>query len=254
MAKALNTLGMPTAAVHSESPRDKSISDFKSGKLRALTNVNVLTTGFNFPAIDMIVMVRPTKSMGLHQQMLGRGMRTHPSKTVTVIKDFTNNTQSLGTVERPAPIQEKITGKGGTNPFMKMCPTCDAICYPAVRVCKCGFEFKFEHNLKKEAYTRESLPKWYEVERVYYNIHYKVGSPDSVKVTYVCGVRQFAQWILIEHPGYAGHQARHWVQKRFKGNVPSTARELYLVSASIKAPKRIQVEEKGKYPKILSVV
>jgi DNA repair protein RadD len=111
MAAKLTAAGVPTEAVHSKSPRDATLERFKAGKVQAITNVNVLTTGFDFPAIDLLVLVRPTKSMGLHQQMLGRGMRTHPSKAETLVKDFTRNTLNLGSVENPAPLA--IKGKRG---------------------------------------------------------------------------------------------------------------------------------------------
>src|SRR3546814_12237273 len=54
---------------------DLTIEDFKSGKIRALVNNNVLTTGFDFPGIDFIIILRATGSVVLWVQMLGRGTR-----------------------------------------------------------------------------------------------------------------------------------------------------------------------------------
>ena len=53
--------------------RDKILEEFKAGQIQALTSVGVLTTGFDFPDIDLIVMMRPTMSPGLYLQMAGRG-------------------------------------------------------------------------------------------------------------------------------------------------------------------------------------
>jgi DNA repair protein RadD len=70
--------GIPAECITGETPkieRERMIADFKSGRLRALTNANVLTTGFDYPDIDLIAMIRPTMSAGLYVQMAGRGMR-----------------------------------------------------------------------------------------------------------------------------------------------------------------------------------
>ena len=55
--------------------RARIIDDFRRGKLQCVTNMNVLTTGFDAPGVDLIGMLRPTKSPGLFVQMVGRGMR-----------------------------------------------------------------------------------------------------------------------------------------------------------------------------------
>ncbi|GAG32575.1 unnamed protein product, partial [marine sediment metagenome] len=60
--------------------RDQYIDDFKNGKIRCLVNCNVLTTGFNAPNIDLLVMLRPTQSPGLYTQMVGRGSRLSEGK------------------------------------------------------------------------------------------------------------------------------------------------------------------------------
>jgi DNA repair protein RadD len=54
------------------------IAAFKSGEIRALTSCDVLTTGFNVPAVDVVALVRPTQSTALYVQIIGRGMRTAP--------------------------------------------------------------------------------------------------------------------------------------------------------------------------------
>lgn len=75
---ALNERGIATGVVTGETPKEirrQLIADFKSGKLRALTNAQVLTTGFDAPQTDLIAFLRPTLSTGLYVQMLGRGVR-----------------------------------------------------------------------------------------------------------------------------------------------------------------------------------
>src|SRR5512140_3338529 len=74
----LESLGVSTSVVHSrmsDGERDQNIADFVAGRYRAMVNNGILTTGFDFPEIDLIVMLRPTQSPGLWVQMLGRGTR-----------------------------------------------------------------------------------------------------------------------------------------------------------------------------------
>jgi DNA repair protein RadD len=65
----------------SSTERDRALADFKAGRLRALVNCQVLTTGIDLPNIDAIVLLRPTCSPGLLVQMVGRGVRLHPGKS-----------------------------------------------------------------------------------------------------------------------------------------------------------------------------
>ena len=60
--------------------RGRILEDFKAGKIRCLTNANVMTTGFNAPCVDMIIALRPTASTSLYVQMMGRGGRLAPGK------------------------------------------------------------------------------------------------------------------------------------------------------------------------------
>jgi superfamily II DNA or RNA helicase len=81
IAEILSDLGVECRPIHSkmkDTIRDQNIADFKSGKLRAIVNNNVLTTGFNHKAIDLIIVLRPTTSVNLWVQLLGRGTRPSP--------------------------------------------------------------------------------------------------------------------------------------------------------------------------------
>ena len=60
--------------------RDSIIQRFKNGDIQVLTNVGILTTGFDYPELDTIIMARPTKSLSLYYQIVGRCIRPHPDK------------------------------------------------------------------------------------------------------------------------------------------------------------------------------
>ena len=75
---AVQSRGVSCATIFGHTPkaeRDRIIAAFKRDEIRALASMGVLTTGFNAPAVDLIAMLRPTKSTGLYVQMAGRGTR-----------------------------------------------------------------------------------------------------------------------------------------------------------------------------------
>ncbi len=91
-----------TAVVTSEtskSMREKIIREFRNGEVRAVFNVGVLTTGFDFPELDGIVLIRPTRSIGLYYQMLGRGVRRAGGKNGCMVYDLSGTVKELGRVE-----------------------------------------------------------------------------------------------------------------------------------------------------------
>ena len=91
--------GISSAFVSGETPdkeRKQILKDFKSGKIRVIFNCEVLTTGFDHPALDCIVLARPTKSLNLYNQMIGRGTRIAEGKTKCTIFDITGTVKHLG--------------------------------------------------------------------------------------------------------------------------------------------------------------
>lgn len=75
--------------------------DIEAGRYRAIINVGVLTTGFNMPAIDCAVFMRATQSASLWVQCLGRVLRTHESKSNSLILDFAGNYERFGHPDNP---------------------------------------------------------------------------------------------------------------------------------------------------------
>jgi len=91
LCHALNLLGVPAGIVHGEMPsevRSRALADFREGRTQVLTNVAVLTEGFDDPGTSCIAMARPTRSEGLYAQCVGRGTRLYPGKTDCLILDF----------------------------------------------------------------------------------------------------------------------------------------------------------------------
>ena len=139
-----NRIGLVSCAVHSKKGKtlnDFSILAFKQGKIKALVNVDQLTTGFDAPFIDMIAMLRPTISTALHVQMLGRGTRPAEGKTDCLILDFVGNIERLGPINDPY-IPSKKKGAKGEAP-VKSCPNCSMYMHASARECpNCGQKFE----------------------------------------------------------------------------------------------------------------
>lgn len=102
--KVLNILllnGHAARSVYGDTPnneRDETLRAFKAGEFKYLINVAVLTTGFDAPNIDCVVLLRPTMSPGLYYQMIGRGFRLHSSKENCLVLDFGENIMRHGPV------------------------------------------------------------------------------------------------------------------------------------------------------------
>lgn len=98
LAKAVPGAEVVTSKTHPKE-RERIIGGFKSGKIRCVMNMGVLTTGFDHPSLDCIVLARPTRSVRLYQQMCGRGVRNAPGKTACKIIDVCGNVKNLGRIE-----------------------------------------------------------------------------------------------------------------------------------------------------------
>ena len=127
--------------------RAKIFADFKAGKIRAVTNVGVATTGFDYPDIDVIVMARPTLSPGLYIQMSGRGMRVKSPghHQDCLVLDFAGNIARHGAVTKIIPPRRTVkAGKKSQElgDMFKICPKCHKTVMKRARECvHCGHIF-----------------------------------------------------------------------------------------------------------------
>lgn len=144
IAAELEAAGVVAACVTGKTPkaeREAILSRFRAGEIRALTNANVLTTGFDHPGIDLIAMLRPTMSPGLYVQMAGRGMRVSPGKSDCLVLDFAGVVATHGPIVAVRTPEKAKGGAPGEAPT-KTCEQCGEICHAAVRECPaCGAEF-----------------------------------------------------------------------------------------------------------------
>nr|WP_113868555.1 DEAD/DEAH box helicase [Brenneria salicis]NMN91296.1 DNA repair protein RadD [Brenneria salicis ATCC 15712 = DSM 30166]RBP59475.1 DNA repair protein RadD [Brenneria salicis ATCC 15712 = DSM 30166]RLM29717.1 ATP-dependent helicase [Brenneria salicis ATCC 15712 = DSM 30166] len=107
------------SAVTPAAERDALIAAFKRQQLRYLVNVAVLTTGFDAPHVDLIAILRPTESVSLYQQIVGRGLRLFPGKTDCLILDYAGNPHDLYTPE-----VGNSKPHADSQPVQIFCPQC----------------------------------------------------------------------------------------------------------------------------------
>jgi DNA repair protein RadD len=223
--------------------------------------VNVLTEGFNVKQVDCVVLLRPTLSKGLFAQMVGRGLRMHPSKTDCIILDYAH------CIEEHGPIDCMDHGKTA----LYTCKECEDVFSRAVRRCpNCGWEIPKQEIERVEAEEKErklheavasqksilgSQPEMLAVDNVDVHRHTKDGSPDSIRVEYRCGLSVYREWICLEHPGYAGQKGRQWWRQRFGEPVPRVREalsDMFLNHRIYDATKAITVVRRGKYHEIIN--
>ena len=151
MRDALRAAGVAAEVVTGKTPKDERariLDDFKAGRLTALTNANVLTTGFDAPDTDLIAFCRPTLSPGLYVQMAGRGMRPKSEGRAgdCLVLDFAGN------VQRHGPITDVNPRRGNTGEKVtKKCPQCAEIVSAGSRRCPvCGHLFPEPEHKRRE--------------------------------------------------------------------------------------------------------
>ena len=278
----LNDLGMDAGFLCGDTlplERANLIERFKSGDLRTLVNVNVLTTGFDATRVDCIGVMRATCSPGLFYQMCGRGFRLNEGKEDCLVLDFGGNISRHGPLDSPdyGAIREK---KGGGAVPLKMCPNCKEFVPAGIGECPhCNHLFEIsregKHGVKadnKKLLTHDEMypaPQWVSVGEIHMSEHTKKGAkdgdPKTLRVDYYpdqeCGnlerARAFSEWVCLEHPmGFAREKACNWWLLRSHAPVPSTIQQalaLWRGGALADVP-RVKVAVDRKNPKYKRVV
>lgn len=262
ISSMMGQFGINSVAVHSKNSmefNDKAIKAFKNNEIRALVNYGKLTTGFDKPGIDLILMFRPTMSVSLWCQMLGRGVRIAPDKKNCLVLDYAKNSIRLGPINDPVIPRKKGEGQGETP--IKLCEHCGEFNHIKVKTCiNCNTEFSFEIKITKTSATQEliksDLPiiEWFDVEKATYQKGQKLNKPPHLKVTYYSGLRSFTEWLFPQYPGgLPRHNFHKWWKLRHQTILPpATVDEVLAVSNELRLPKRINVWlNKGKYTEIV---
>lgn len=135
----------------SHQERKKILEDAANGKIKYLINVNVLTTGVDLPLFDVCAWLRPTESLILFVQGIGRILRLHTGKTSAIILDYAGNLQRHGDIDDPI-INEAIQPKEKDDPdFCIPCFSCSTFntihsrrCIGIINNSRCNHYFEFK--------------------------------------------------------------------------------------------------------------
>jgi DNA repair protein RadD len=262
---AIREHGIACETVTGDTPgpeRDGILADFKAGRLRCVTNANVLTTGFDAPGVDLIALLRPTKSFGLYVQMVGRGTRLAEGKEKEdcLVLDFAGNTARHGPIDTVDGRKRENSEEPGDAP-VKVCPECQTINHASARRCvECDHEFPPPvAKVAAKAATNALLSiqaqqgRWCDVTGTAYARHEKPGKPPSLRVLYECGLARHSEWVCFEHTGFPREKACAWWRRRAGDRpVPATVQEALAQAPGLPAPVAIQVRPAGQYTAIVA--
>jgi len=290
IVEILAQLGISSRSVHSKQKDEinQEVLDLlRDGVIQAVVNNNCLTTGFDMPDIDLIIILRPTRSTSLWVQMLGRGTRPvyapgfdltttegrlnaikYGGKQNCLVLDFAANSQALGPINDPV-LPKKKGDKTGPAPI-KTCEYCGTYVHPSVRICPtCGNDFPVHVKISGDAATDELIKanlddvakfENFFINHITFARHYKLNSKPSIKVTYFCGKRSFTEFLCVEHglepdasraEQWARRQFEKWWNKRTDIIAPVTIENTLHALDTLKHATHIRVHVNKKYPDIV---
>ena len=266
MRDELRRQGVTAEAVTGDMPKEQRawiLENFKAGHIRAVTNMNVLTTGFDHPDIDLIVMARPTLSPGLYLQMAGRGMRVKSGPYADcLVLDFAGNIARHGPVTSVTPPRAK--GKGEPEmPPVKECPKCQEAAPAGVKVCPCcGYVFPEQEKERPELNETEDImggPVRMEVRGWFWAVRKsrKSGTPMLRVDFYGQGLMAdvVSLYLCLMHGGYAEEKAKKMlyaltgqrVGELGEGDLRDIAETM---NASDACPSWVEYRRRGHFPEI----
>lgn len=223
----LNICGVTATCVHSkqeDSINDKNLEDYENDIYTAIVSNGILTTGFDCPRIDLLICLRPTTSVSLWIQMLGRAGRVHPSKENALILDFAYNCIRLGCINDP--IIPKKKGKGSGEAPTKTCPACNCANHLSARQCFfCGAIFVIQKKIMKHASaeriikTLDTEPQYSKCIRQSFELR-KKGNHSYLLIKYHCeGVTLYDYFMPEMNEWWAKAKAKKWWLYRMP-NIP----------------------------------
>ena len=242
LSDMFNAHGIPAVMLYNKSEnREKELKRWERGKYRAMVNVGLYTTGYDFKPLDMIAVARATQSTSLWVQMCGRGTRcvyedgfdldtkqgrldaiaAGPKQNCLVL-DFAGNTRRLGAIN--CPIIPKPRRKGDSNEEfdapVKVCPECETYNHTRSAKCEnCGYEFPPPKEVTTKAGTEDVMveasmePKIEEfpvLDAIYKKGRSRQSGKDYFRISYTTFNGTFTKYL---HPGSEWDAAREKFEK-----------------------------------------
>lgn len=262
----LQDFGIVAECVTGDTPkaeRERILTLYKAGKIRALTNANVLTTGFDYPDIDLVAMLRPTMSPSLYVQMAGRGMRPKSHTDHCLVLDFAGVVSTHGPITAVQP--PKKAGSGNGEAPVKLCESCNELCPISARKCP-ACDAPFPEPKKAELVLRNddimgiegiemSVKSW-----IWRKHKSKASGKEMFAATYYPAALSdpsVTEYFAVLHDGYAGQKAiRNFMEvARQAGADVESANDLdEMVKAMNKAnpPSLVEYKKEGKFYRVIN--
>lgn len=129
--------------------RDDVLDRFGTGEIQVLTSCDLISEGFDLPAIEVAILLRPTKSLSMYLQQVGRAIRPSPGKEKTIVLDHCGNTAMHGFIDeyREWELTADKARKAKTEEVVatvRSCPSCFAMHRPMPVCPKCGHVYKLK--------------------------------------------------------------------------------------------------------------
>lgn len=126
--------------------RYRAVERFREGHYQVLSNVELFGEGFDIPAVEAAILLRPTASLGLYLQQLGRSFRPYPGKSGAIILDHVGNVGRFGLPDqdREWSLEGREKKAGEYKSVVKVCPQCFGAQNPVPRCIYCGFIFPIQ--------------------------------------------------------------------------------------------------------------
>jgi DNA repair protein RadD len=142
VAACFQTAGYRAVAAHGgmkTAERDAAIAGLATGAVQVLTTCDLVSEGLDVPAVGAVILLRPTKSLGLYLQQVGRGLRPAPGKEHLIVLDHAGCTLHHGMPDSPREWSLKGRPKKTKEPAIRQCEACFALHGPAPTCPACGF-------------------------------------------------------------------------------------------------------------------
>jgi DNA repair protein RadD len=278
----LETSISPCEIIHGKtSPGDREsiIESFRLGITRCVVNVDVLTTGFDAPNIDCVAILRATMSPGLYAQMVGRGLRTAPSKQDCLVLDFGENIKRHGPIDAINCDTYGRSGKGKKDDIEqdekepskgRICYSCEVEAPSDALICECGATLPLVIRHSERADIEAEIvgggaDRFFDVQAVYYSITKKPSGPQSMIVHYVVSqngktmlpAQSPLEFVSFESDKeFALERAKAWWKRRSDADFPSSTEQAIEIAKAqgLKKPSSILARKSGPFWEITAGV
>ena len=152
VARMFNDHGIPAASIDGTmdaGTRRRLLEELGTGEIKVLTSCSLIGEGVDVPSVSGCILLRPTQSLALHLQMIGRCLRPAPGKSHAVVLDHVGNCHRHGlpTDDREWTLEGVQKRQREAAPSVRVCPACFCAMRSGTQVCpECGHQFQPERR------------------------------------------------------------------------------------------------------------